>query len=421
MANIIDVSTTKWNKTLISNINATFNDLKLSIDRIPSLLSDKIDEMCARIVGDVQTAVEAATKAESMSCANRQLIDEMRSEINELRTLCTSMNKENISLRNDVIQQESYSRRSNLVLRGVPEHNGESGIDCAKAVRHIFKTSMNITNADNIIFTRCHRLHNGANGVAPKPIIIRFHDFNDRKSVWLGRFRLKGTSYVILEDFPARIEANRRILYPIFKTALNSDVHHDVYLNGDILSIGGRRYTVDNLDRLPKDLHPIGLSERSSDTVLLFGGVLSRFNPLSNWYASNFVYANKQYSSAEQAYMDSKARLFNDMTTSSEIMATKNPSIVKKLGSAVDGFVEARWNNVRENIMRDILKQKITQNQHIADKLRSTRGKQLAESGKNRFYGTGISLTGKDAMKINSWPGKNVLGTILMDIRRELN
>ena len=66
------------------------------------------------------------------------------------------------------------------------------------------------------------------------------------------------------------------------------------------------------------------------------------------------------------------------MRTSSEIMAINNPLILKKLGSDVEGF-EARWNNVRENIMRDMLKQKITQNQNIADKLRSTRGKRLGE------------------------------------------
>ena len=37
------------------------------------------------------------------------------------------------------------------------------------------------------------------------------------------------------------------------------------------------------------------------------------------------------------------------------------------------------------------------------------------------YYGTGISISNPQCMQKNNWPGNNMLGIILMDIRKDLS
>ena len=64
------------------------------------------------------------------------------------------------------------------------------------------------------------------------------------------------------EDFPEEI--NER-LYRIFKIAKDKPK-----MVADKLIIDGIRYTVDNLEKLPKDLHPIAFAERYTDNSVIF-------------------------------------------------------------------------------------------------------------------------------------------------------
>ena len=71
--------------------------------------------------------------------------------------------------------------------------------------------------------------------------------------------------------------------------------------------------------------------------------------------------------------------------------------------------------------MREIILQKFTQNTNLKQRLCETGTMHLAEATKSDgFFGTGISITNPSCLQRGSWTGKNKLGEILMDIRRDL-
>ena len=45
------------------------------------------------------------------------------------------------------------------------------------------------------------------------------------------------------------------------------------YLNGDVLRIKGRNYTVETINELPKDIHLSILGVKSNDKWIVFSGV----------------------------------------------------------------------------------------------------------------------------------------------------
>ena len=74
---------------------------------------------------------------------------------------------------------------------------------------------------------------------------------------------------------------------------------------------------------------------------------------LSNWYLSNFIVNDVEFTSIEQYMMYHKAICFRDMIISTEIMMTSDVAIIKSLGPAVSGYDDNVWSEVREKIVFD--------------------------------------------------------------------
>ena len=47
--------------------------------------------------------------------------------------------------------------------------------------------------------------------------------------------------------------------------------------------------------------------------------------------------------------------------------------------------------------------------------------KEIAESGRDGFYATGLPITHRDILQCDKWSGKSNLGKIMMTIRRDIN
>ena len=168
-----------------------------------------------------------------------------------------SLVQENIRLNKRCDDQETYSRRDNIVIRGVSEAADEDNAGCNQVTRDFLVQNLNISQADveRIRFVRCHRIgkrlhHRG------RPIIVRFHHYSDRELVWSRKTLLKNKPFSIHENFANEVEFRRRLLYPILTAAKKSGNYEKSYLNGDVLRINGRDYTVETIDELPKDIHP---------------------------------------------------------------------------------------------------------------------------------------------------------------------
>ena len=101
------------------------------------------------------------------------------------------------------------------------------------------------------------------------------------------------------------------------------------------------------------------------------------------------------------------------------ILCARSPADAKLLGSKIKGFKAANWKNWREEVMTNLLKQKFASGTLLADKLKATAGKKLAEAGLSDTYSISLQLHSKDVF--NSTKRKqNLLGKMLMKIREEL-
>ena len=139
-------------------------------------------------------------------------------------------------------------------------------------------------------------------------------------------------------------------------------VYNKVYLNANRLTIDGTSYTGDNMKNLPDDINPCYISQRSSENIVCFGGRLSRFNPLSNFYETPFTHDRIRFSSSEQALQHAKAVKFGDTSRTQLILNSSDCNEQERLGRHVTDFNQAVWNAVKIRTLTDILTSKFSQN-----------------------------------------------------------
>lgn len=130
-----------------------------------------------------------------------------------------------------------------------------------------------------------------------------------------------------------------------------------------------------------------------------------------------------QFTCTEQFMMYSKAIHFKDLETAKEILETpySNPKIYKDLGRKVKGFSEKEWNRVRNYVVYSGCLAKFEQNPSLKNILLNTKEAILVEASPyDRIWGIGLSVKDKDWLSIDKWKGLNLLGFILMEVRKEL-
>lgn len=125
---------------------------------------------------------------------------------------------------------------------------------------------------------------------------------------------------------------------------------------------------------------------------------------LSNFYPTKIKYNGIQYLNNEAAFQAQKCTTMEDRIKFSYL----NPSDAKKLGRRI--ILRNDWESVKISIMREIVFEKFKQNPHLTEKLLDT-GNIYLEEGNNwgdRIWGTVNGV------------GRNELGKILMEVRKEI-
>ena len=191
----------------------------------------------------------------AIATENKRVIHEVNDKVDYFGEL---VEEENLKLKQKLTHLENYSRRDNLVIRGIKETKDEV---CEAVVKTFYKDKLKLESGviDCIKIVRCHRLGEKQHGKTKwiRPIIVRFFNFGDRQHVWSARSKLAGTSYSVSENFTGETEYNRKKLYPIFKAAKKMQKYEKkVYMYEDTLMLNNIRYTVKDLDNLPEDVHP---------------------------------------------------------------------------------------------------------------------------------------------------------------------
>lgn len=144
-------------------------------------------------------------------------------------------------------------------------------------------------------------------------------------------------------------------------------------------------------------------------------------DPLSNWHVAPFEYRGHRFNCVEQFMMFSKAKLFGDNEAAAKILAAQDQKTQKALGREVRGFDEAVWAAKRVNIVSVGCREKFRQNPQLLQALLATGDTILAEASPyDRIWGIGLGADDPRAADPKEWRGTNLLGQVLMDVRRML-
>ncbi len=129
----------------------------------------------------------------------------------------------------------------------------------------------------------------------------------------------------------------------------------------------------------------------------------------------------RTYRNTEQYMMAEKAKLFQDQATHNLIMACDTPARAKELGRQVKGFDEKVWEQHRYRIVVAGNLNKFSQCREHWGWLNQTNNNILVETSPyDEIWGVGFLKNDRRLFYPSEWPGLNLLGIALMDVRRYL-
>jgi ribA/ribD-fused uncharacterized protein len=142
---------------------------------------------------------------------------------------------------------------------------------------------------------------------------------------------------------------------------------------------------------------------------------------LSQWWPSRFTVDGVSYNSAEHYMMAAKARLSGDAEAAGKILAAPHPGAAKALGREVRGFDEQLWAEHRFGVVVAGNMAKFGQHRQLRDFLAGTGSRVLVEaSPRDSVWGIGLAVDDERAGSPERWPGLNLLGFALMEVRHQL-
>jgi ribA/ribD-fused uncharacterized protein len=129
---------------------------------------------------------------------------------------------------------------------------------------------------------------------------------------------------------------------------------------------------------------------------------------LSNLFKRPVNFEGRDFSCSEEAYQYGKPR---DKAVAEWIVKAPKPHLCAAAAHSLFVFdVREDWNDTKVERMRQVLKAKFDQHRDLAEKLVATGDAALIEeSNMDAFWGIG-----------KKGNGKNMLGVLLMEIRKEL-
>jgi ribA/ribD-fused uncharacterized protein len=142
----------------------------------------------------------------------------------------------------------------------------------------------------------------------------------------------------------------------------------------------------------------------------------------SQWFEASFVIDGNHYSTAEHYMMAEKARLFGDEEIRSAILKSVHPKQAKDYGRKVRNFDPLLWEQQRLPIVVAGNLAKFQQNPALQSFLLGTGDRILVEASPvDKIWGIGLAADHPNATKPEKWPGLNLLGIALMEVRFQLS
>lgn len=154
---------------------------------------------------------------------------------------------------------------------------------------------------------------------------------------------------------------------------------------------------------------------QNEEMILFYGGFMS------NWCPARFEKDGMTFDNSEQYFMFKKAWFFKDFQAVKQILQSTDPQTVKSIGRTIKNYDDFKWAKVRVQFMYEANFLKYSKNPEFKKMLLSTGDKILVEASPvDTIWGIGLDENDPDAFDQTKWKGLNLLGQVLMDVRKEL-
>ena len=409
----VAISTKQWQELMdkIDGINKKTDEIMNIIKDIKNIKTELSD--VTRKYDDVKKEVNKCKDIEEKF----KEVQKTQELIGLLDTELKASEQENWQLKEKLLQQEAYTRRDNLLLLGIEEQSNEN---CENLVRMFLSSKLGIpeSSAKTLLISRCHRLGRKKN-TYPRPVIIKFLLHSERMMVWQKRLELKGTSFIIKEDFPQEIQNRRKVMLPLFKEAKLRDKSSK--LTGERVTYKGRTYSYSHANELAGELKFFNSGQTIRHGKIAFYG---RSAPYSNFYPAPFKEGATSYSCSEQMYQQQLCLHFADAQAARAVLLQTDPVEMKKIGDRLlksNPDKKAIWfNNSARDVMKNAVRLKFLQNPQLCDVLKSSSGQLVEANPYDTVWGVGLSFKDGQIWDETTWKGTNWLGEILGEVRMEL-
>ena len=377
---------------------------------------------------DLQNAIASMNNAvtQMMQCSSAMNLhvsnlDRVQTEVIKIQETHEEMRVKQDSMKSKVTYLEKKSLESSLVIRGIPEEKFEKE---STTLNKIYGELLNVIVADNeserelavrrIGIKRCKRIGRYSEERS-RPVSVEFLLKSDADYVLENRNSLNKDIYVDRE-YDEVTEKKWSILRPFLKAAKSlPDYRKKCKLEGSQLKIQSRKFTVNTLHKLPKELKLFEKSSKQDSHSIAFFGII---NPLSNFHPAVFVLDGVRFHSSEQFIQYQKAKLFKDTYSMAKIMSTISALECKQQGNTIKGFVNKTWKESAKKLCRPGIEAKFHQNRHLMESLIfETGNKVIVEGAKDEVWGSGQPLESPHCLDQAKWTSQGIMGEILSDIR----
>lgn len=359
-------------------------------------------------------------------------LDESRLENNDLRKRLMLLESKSKIQERKQEANEALERGKNIIIRGVPEKEGEP---IEKTVTDMLGASeCGLLWTDVVKAYRVGKKHlnqpkkDGANNVPdvgdsrPRNIKLHLKTRQHRGQLFSGKKKMaENDQYVKVNMAPDHTSSEMLAEKTVQQLHSLARAHPDVQtsrMRGTRIEINGKTYGPADFDNIePKGITP----ESAATRVHKWGTSFQGHNaPLSNFFPCKIISKNGKavYNSAEQYYCAVMAMEHKDTNTLRLIEQSNNPYYIKAIAKNIHRTRE--WNQKSASVMEGIMRDKFMQNPDLKQKLLSYKGEVFRECTKCPRWGSGRYLESAHLGETELTGYGNQMGNLLRKIRDSL-
>ena len=393
------------------------------LDTIETRLESKIEDAIRGQELSAENLNDRFTKAESKSLGLEERVSALkdRSDGTSVQLKVHGARITEIEAKIERIERER--RRNVLVIDGAPEKEGDQPIVIVNKIFADLQVGFT-ADACTAVFRRGRNPNNDKVGQRedreqrPRPIIVILPSQAEKAQIFRNLKNLKDKEewkkVYFNDDLTEQQASEQRDLRSLAAFAKSRGFNAQV--KAGALSLDGRRFRYDELHRLPEG---ISLLHAKNLIILDDKGLVfqSPHSPLSNLYPCNITYRGEAFLSAEGAFQYTRATICGYHREAQLIKSERNAFKVKSLTRDFRNIKE--WEDMSEQVMREVLIAKFKSNRACLNYLVGTGQRSLFEGTGDRKWGCGIPISKANLITFKN-PGRNLLGHMLEETRKAL-